>query len=175
MLGVVVAKAGAVIGGLFVLVLVLVCVVVLLVLLGAMWKIFTKAGKPGWACLIPIYNYFMYCEITGRPTWWIVLYLIGIGGLILPFDLAKCFGKSTGFAVGMLLFPYVFYPMLGYGDARYLGQAVAPAGMGGMGMTGMAPPMQPMAAPPMAAPPAPPAAAPPMAPPPPAPPAPPAV
>jgi hypothetical protein len=94
----------------------------------AMWKIFTKAGKPGWAAIIPLYNIWVMLEIVGRPGWWLLLMLIpGVNlviSIILMVDLAKSFGKGGGFAVGLFLLPYVFFPVLGFGKAQYQGPSV---------------------------------------------------
>jgi|SRR5579884_1084490 len=103
----------------------LVWLAVLVLMIAAFWKIFTKAGKPGWAAIIPIYNVLVLLEIVGRPVWWIVLMLIPFVNLIVSFivafDLAKVFGKGAGFALGMIfLFP-IFYPVLGFGSAQYQG------------------------------------------------------
>ncbi len=96
-----------------------------LVTLAGLWKIFTKAGKPGWGALIPIYNAYLVLKIAGRPGIWLLLLLIpvvnGIIGIILYLDLAKSFGKGIGFALGMLFLPVVFLPVLGFGSARYQG------------------------------------------------------
>jgi hypothetical protein len=101
-------------------------VVAVLVIIAA-WQVYTKAGKPGWACLIPFYNIYVLLEIVGRPGWWLVLYFIPVVDIfvwiIVIWDLAKSFGKSVGFAIGLLLLPIIFYPILGFGSARYLGPA----------------------------------------------------
>lgn len=95
-----------------------------------LWKVFVKAGKPGWAAIIPIYNGVVLLEIVGRPIWWIILMLIPcvqtIVGIILAIDLAKSFGKGTGFGVGLALLSFIFMPILGFGDARYIGPSVPP-------------------------------------------------
>jgi len=95
----------------------------------ALWKVFVKAGKPGWACLIPIYNIFVLLQIIGKPIWWIILMLIPIVNIVIAIicsiRLAKVFGKGTGFGIGMLLLPFIFYPILGFGDAQYQGADVA--------------------------------------------------
>ncbi|MBV8547119.1 MAG: signal peptidase I [Acidobacteria bacterium] len=97
-------------------------VIVLLVVIG-MWKVFVKAGKPGWAAIIPIYNMIVLLEIAGKPLWWIILLLIPfvnfIVAIILLIAVARNFGKGIGFALGLLLLPFIFYPILGFGDARY--------------------------------------------------------
>src|SRR6266550_3832406 len=96
-----------------------------LFLIVAMWKVFTKAGQPGWACIIPIYNLYVWCKIVGRPWWWILLMLIPfvdfIIAIILLIDLAKSFGKGVGFGIGLLLLAVIFFPILGFGSAQYQG------------------------------------------------------
>lgn len=106
----------------------------IVLIIASLWKVFTKAGKPGWASLIPIYNIIVLLEIIGKPTIWILWMLIpcvniyfGIWAMNL---LSKSFGKSEGFTAGLLLLPMVFYPILGFGDARYLGPAAAEAQQG---------------------------------------------
>ena len=108
--------------------MVLVYLAIVLVLLVAMWKVFTKAGKPGWASIVPIYNAVVLLEIVGRPIWWIVLMLIPfvniVVGIVVTNDLAKSFGKEVGWTIGLLLLPFIFYPMLAFGNAKYNGPSV---------------------------------------------------
>ncbi|MFW5713464.1 MAG: DUF5684 domain-containing protein [Brevefilum sp.] len=103
--------------------------VVGIIMIIAMWKLFSKAGKPGWASLIPIYNIWVLLEIVGRPGWWIILMLIpGVNfiiGIIVMIDLAKSFGKETGFAIGLILLPFIFMLILAFGKAQYQGPAAA--------------------------------------------------
>jgi hypothetical protein len=98
-----------------------------LCLIAPMWRVFTKAGKPGWASLIPIYNTVVLLEITGRPTWWFILFLIPfvniIVSIVLCFDLAAAFNKSTMFGLGILLLGFIFLPLLAFGDAEYQGRS----------------------------------------------------
>jgi hypothetical protein len=98
---------------------------VALLLIVAMWKVFTKAGQPGWASIIPIYNIYIWCKIVGRPWWWILLMLIPfvnfIVAIILCIDLAKSFGKGVGFGIGLALLGIIFFPILGFGSAQYQG------------------------------------------------------
>ena len=98
--------------------------VVLIFMLIVWWKIFTKAGKPGWGILIPIYNIILMLEIAGRPGWWFLLMLIpGVNfviSIIVILDLAKAFGKGTGFGIGMLFLGIIFYPIIAFGDAQYV-------------------------------------------------------
>jgi Family of unknown function (DUF5684) len=98
---------------------------VALLLIVAMWKVFTKAGQPGWASIIPIYNLYIWCKIVGRPWWWILLMLIPFVNfiicIILCIDLAKSFGKGVGFGIGLALLGIIFFPILGFGSAQYQG------------------------------------------------------
>ena len=87
------------------------------------WRIFEKAGKPGWAALIPIFNTLIELEIVQRPLWWIFFMLIpGVNlviTVIIIFDLAKVFGKDNGFAFGLLFLAPIFIPILALGNAVY--------------------------------------------------------
>lgn len=101
--------------------------IVLILMIAALWKVFTKAGEPGWAAIVPFYNYFVMLKISGRPGWWLVLMLIPLVNIviliILMIDLAKSFGKGGGFAALLILLPFIGFPVLGFGSARYLGPA----------------------------------------------------
>ena len=94
-------------------------------MIAGIWKVFEKAGEPGWAALVPIYNLIVLLRIAGKPWWWIFLILIPFAGIVFAVlaivSLARSFGKGTGFAVGLLLLGFIFYPMLGFGPDRYLG------------------------------------------------------
>ena len=102
---------------------------VALLLIIAMWKVFTKARQPGWASIIPIYNLYVWCKIVGRPWWWILLMLIPFVNfiilIILSIDLAKSFGKGAGFGIGLALLGIIFWPILGFGSAQYQGPPIA--------------------------------------------------
>jgi hypothetical protein len=93
------------------------------VMIAAGWRVFEKAGKPGWAAIIPIYNTIVLLEIAGKPIWWIFLMLIPFVNIVIAIlvmiDLAKNFGKGAGFAVGLILLPFIFFPILGFGSAEY--------------------------------------------------------
>jgi len=101
--------------------------------IAALWRIFVKAGEPGWSALIPIYNAYVLLKIAGRPGWWLVLYLIPfvnfVIAIIVAHELSKSFGHGGGFTFGLLFLPLIFYPMLGFGSDRYLG----PGGVGAPG------------------------------------------
>jgi hypothetical protein len=115
------AGAGGAAGG-------IIGLIVGVLMIAGMWKIFSKAGKPGWAAIVPFYNYVVLCQVAGRPGWWFFLLLIclPIFFIIICFDLAKRFGQGAGFAIGLILLPFVFFPVLGFGSAQYQG-APAPA------------------------------------------------
>lgn len=110
--------------------LLFVYLVFIIVYIAGLWKIFVKAGKPGWAAIVPIYNIIVLLEIVGKPVWWIILYLIPVVNVIFGVWtvnlLSKSFGKSEGFTIGLLFLGIIFYPMLGFGDAEYEGPAGAP-------------------------------------------------
>jgi hypothetical protein len=107
----------------------LIYLAVVVFLIAALWKVFTKAGKPGWAAIIPIYNVIVLLEIVGRPWWWFLLMFIPVVnfviGIIVMIDLAKSFGKGVGFGIGLLLLGFIFIPILGFGSAQYVGPAAA--------------------------------------------------
>jgi hypothetical protein len=107
--------------------LVIIYVAILGLILASMWAIFAKAGKPGWAALIPIYNFIVLLEIVGKPWWWLLLMLIPILNVVFAVWtynlLSKSFGKSEGFTVGLLLLSFIFLPILAFGEAQYKGPA----------------------------------------------------
>lgn len=102
-------------------------VIIIIVSIASMWKIFEKAGHPGWAAIVPIYNIFILTKITGKPAWYIVLFFIPIVNIVaivlLYHALSKSFGKDVGFTVGLILLSFVFLPMLAFGDAQYQGES----------------------------------------------------
>jgi hypothetical protein len=93
------------------------------------WKIFTKAGKPGWASIIPIYNILVLLEIVGKPWWYLLLLFIPVVNIVIlimvMIALAKVFGKDSGFAVGLIFLSIIFMAILAFGDAKYLGPQAA--------------------------------------------------
>lgn len=118
---------GGTVGGVGTIFVVLLQLLIFVVVIAAFWKVFVKAGHPGWASLIPIYNIYILCKIAGRPGWWVVLCFIPIINLIalviISLDIAKAFGKSALFAVGLFLLSPIFYAILGFGPAQYQGPA----------------------------------------------------
>ncbi len=111
----------------FSLFLVLVYVALTIFLIATMWKIYSKANQPGWACLIPIYNIIVLLKIVGKPWWWLLLMLIpGVNIVFMIWMtnlLSLSFGKEEGFTVGLLLLSFIFYPILAFGSAKYQGPA----------------------------------------------------
>jgi hypothetical protein len=96
------------------------------------WKMFEKAGQPGWAIIIPIYNAYILLKIAGRPGWWLILYLIPVVNfviaIIVAIDIARSFGQSAVFGFFLLfLLCGIGYLILGFGDYQYQGPAAATA------------------------------------------------
>lgn len=106
-----------------------ICLALGIVVLIANWKMYEKAGKPGWASIIPIYNLVVRLEIVGLPTWMVLLYIIPIVNfiampileIIVNLKLAKSFGQSTGFGIGLIFLNAIFIPILAFGKSTYVG------------------------------------------------------
>lgn len=100
-----------------------------LFMLIAMWKVFAKAGQPGWGVIVPIYNIICMLNIAGKPLWWVILCFVPVANIIVIIltyaGMAKAFGKGAGFVVGMILLPIIFWPILGFGSAEYQGAVEA--------------------------------------------------
>jgi hypothetical protein len=98
--------------------------IIWLILIIAHWKIFTKAGQPGWASIIPIFNFYILLKIIGKPSWWLILLFVPIANFIIAIWsanlLAKRFGKDELYTFGLILLPYIFYPILAFGSAQYI-------------------------------------------------------
>ena len=90
----------------------------------SLWKLYERAGYPGWASIIPIYNAYIMVKIAGRPGWWWLLFLIPLVNIVIAIivtiDFAKHFGKDTGFALGMVFLGFIFYPILAFSNAEYV-------------------------------------------------------
>lgn len=95
------------------------------VILVGMWKVYVKAGKPGWACIVPFYNSYCLFDMTFGNGWLFLLTFVPCVNFVMAIlayvKLAKAFGKGGGYAVGLIFLPVIFIPMLGFGDAQYLG------------------------------------------------------
>ena len=92
----------------------------------AYWKLFTKAGKPGWHSLIPFLNLYDMFDMAGMNGWMFLLLMVPIANIIIAImwciNLAKAFGKSTGFAVGLIFLEFIFILILAFGSAKYIGK-----------------------------------------------------
>ena len=95
------------------------------------WAIFHKAGRHGWAAIIPIYNLYTTCKVAGRPGWWWILFLIPLVNIVTLFvvyhGVAKNFGKGTLYGILLVLFTPIVCLVLGLGSSTYVGEAPAKA------------------------------------------------
>ena len=113
---------GAALGAIFMIVMLALTVLFFV----GFWKVFTKAGQPGWAALIPFYNAYILTKIAGRPGWWVLMLMIPFVnlafGILLAIDIAKAFGQGAAFGVVLLfMLSGIGYLVLGFGDYRYVG------------------------------------------------------
>ena len=113
------AIAGLFSGGFLLFALALAVVVII-----GWWKMFEKAGEPGWAAIIPIFNIIVLLKIAGRPLWWVILYFIPIANIVaaivVSIDIAKAFGQSAVFGFFLnFLFGGIGYLILGFGNYQY--------------------------------------------------------
>lgn len=99
-----------------------------------LWRIFTKAGRPGWAAIVPVYNSWVLFETVGYPGWWVLLAFIPVVNifplvmmLVSYYKLGKLFGKSDVFSVLLIFFPVILLPVLAFGSAQFNGAASGPA------------------------------------------------
>lgn len=111
--------------------IILIYLAIALLVIASMWKVFTKAGKPGWAAIVPIYNTIVLLEIVGKPTWWIILLLIPFVNIIVLLivinELSKSFGRGVGTTLGLIFLGFIFWPILAFGSAQYQGGGAAAA------------------------------------------------
>lgn len=96
--------------------------------IAGMWLIFRKAGRHGWAAIVPFYNIYTLCKVAGKPGWWFILYIIPIVNIVIAilvaFGLARNFGRGKVFGFFLLFWPLPFigYPILGFGSDQYRGE-----------------------------------------------------
>jgi hypothetical protein len=113
---------------------ILIMVAFTIFVIAANWLIYEKAGKPGWASIIPVYSTLILLEIVGKPWWWLLLMFIPVANLVFAIWmtnlLSKSFGYNEGFTVGLILLPFIFYPIMGFSSVKYKG----PAGTEGQAM-----------------------------------------
>ncbi len=108
------------------LLMLLVWMAFIVAIIASMWKVFEKAGRPGWEAIVPVYNsYVLTVEIAKKEILWFILQLVPFVGVVawimVCIDLAKRFGKEAGYGVGLAFLPFVFFPMLAFSDAKYQG------------------------------------------------------
>jgi hypothetical protein len=106
---------------------VLIVLAIWVVIIIGFWTTFVKGGQPGWGCIIPFYNLYCLVTIAGKPWWWMLLYFIPlvniVVALLVSLAVAEKFGQGAAFGVGLFFLPFIFYPILGFGDATYQGSA----------------------------------------------------
>ncbi len=112
---------------------IIISIILCIVIVAAEWKMYSKAGQPGWAVLIPIYNIIVLMRIIGRHWTRLFVYLIPLYNIIAIIQdihrLSKSFGKDAGFTVGLIFLGIIFYPILGFGSVKYVGpNGVSPGG-----------------------------------------------
>ena len=117
------AAAGAMAGAMMIYYIILLAVSIISII--GMWKMFDKAGKPGWAAIVPFYNMYCLFEIGWGNGWMFLLMFVPCVGtvfqIILFFKLASAFGRGVGFGFGLLFLSPIFYMILGFGEADYIG------------------------------------------------------
>lgn len=101
----------------------LIYLAILVAVIAGGWKMFAKAGQPGWGIFVPIYNLYLLLKVADRPGWWLFLLLVPVVNFIVlvvvAIDIAKSFDKDLGFAAGLFFLGFIFYPILGFGHAKY--------------------------------------------------------
>ena len=102
---------------------------IVVIAIAGMWKTFEKAGQPGWGCIIPIYNIYLMTKIAAKPAWWVIMFFIPLVNIVFAImlynEIAKKFGQGIGFTIGLILLPFVFFPILGFGDYTYQNEVAA--------------------------------------------------
>jgi hypothetical protein len=96
---------------------------IIVLMIASMWKVFDKAGEPGWAAIIPIYNIVVLLKVAGKPIWMILFFFLPIlniiGAILVCLGVAERFGKSAGFGIGLAFLGFIFFPMLAFSDAKW--------------------------------------------------------
>ncbi len=105
-------------------IVVLIYIIIIVLMIASYWKIFQKAGKPGWASIIPIYNIIVYLQVVRKPVWWIILLIIPLVNIIfmiiIAHRLSVAFGHGAEFTIGIIILPFIFLPILAFGDSKYV-------------------------------------------------------
>jgi len=117
--------AGAAVAGVFALVMLLISLLIAVATIAGMWKTFAKADNPGWAAIIPIYNVYVMIQIGDNEWWWLLLLLVPIVNIYAQYKIFKgvseAFGEGLGITLGLFFLPFVFFPILGFGEFEYQG------------------------------------------------------
>ena len=120
--------AGAAFGGAVFVIMMLFSFAIALLTIAGVWKAFQKAGQPGWAAIVPIYNLWIMLKVADDPGWWLILMLIPFVNLVIAIvvsiHVAEAFGRSALFGLGLAFIGFVFWPLLGFGDDTYRGASV---------------------------------------------------
>ncbi|MFW6129756.1 MAG: DUF5684 domain-containing protein [Atribacterota bacterium] len=102
----------------------LIQIVIIILVIAAFWVIFEKAGYPGWGAIIPIYNIYLMVKVADRPGWWTILYFVPLVNIIISIivdiDIAKNFGRSVLFGIGLFFLTFIFAPIIAFSDDDYL-------------------------------------------------------
>ncbi|MFI3267551.1 MAG: DUF5684 domain-containing protein [Rikenellaceae bacterium] len=89
----------------------------------SLWVIFQKAGRPGWAAIVPIYNILTMVRVAQKPDWWVIMFFIPyvnwVFQILTCVGMCKAFRKDTGFIIGAVLLPGIFWPILAFGSSVY--------------------------------------------------------
>ena len=103
--------------------IVLVAALIVIIELVALWGIFTKAKKPGFISLIPIYNIISLLNLAKLKAYHFILLCIPVVGLYswyrLSMNLAQVFKKKPSFGWGLFFLNPIFTIILGFGDSEY--------------------------------------------------------
>lgn len=112
-------------------IVILVQVVIAAISIVSLWKVFAKAGRPGWAAIVPFYNLYVLLGVAGRPGWWLLLFFVPLVNLVIAFlamlSLSKAFGKGTAFAVGLYFLGFIFFPILAFDESQYAPESGPPS------------------------------------------------
>lgn len=105
-------------------------ILIVILMIVSMWIIFQKAGRHGWAAIIPIYNTIVQFQVAKMNPWLVLLYLLAIIpivgqllclvlNIVVVAKMGSAFNKGTGFIIGMIFLPFIFYPILAFGGSQY--------------------------------------------------------
>ena len=78
-----------------------------------------RAGQPGWAAIVPIYNMIVLCKVGGKPAWWFLILWLVIPWFLVCIGIARNFGKGTGFGIGLAILGVIFFPVLAWSDSTF--------------------------------------------------------